>query len=78
MASKKRPQGKSSHRCPTCGSSRMRSIVGDFRTSIQGQPVVVPDLERDQCPDCGEVLFSPAAMRRMESYRKVAANAAGT
>ena len=55
----------------------MRSIVGDYRTSIQGQAVVVPDLERDQCPDCGEVLFSPAAMRRMESFRKVAATAAG-
>lgn len=61
---------KSLRRCPTCGRNRIRRVVGDYRTRVQDAGVVVPGLERDECPDCGEVLFSQAAMRRMESYRK--------
>jgi len=69
MIRKSSKEGKSLRRCPTCGSARIRRVVGDYRTRVQAAEVVVPVLERDECPDCGEVLFSPAAMRRMESYR---------
>ncbi len=62
--------GNSLRRCPTRGSACIRSVVGDYRTRVQNAEVVVPGLERDECPDCGEVLFSPAAMRRIESFRK--------
>lgn len=75
MIRKSRTIGKSLRRCPTCGSTRIRSVVGDYRTRVQGEKVVIPDLQREECPDCGEVLFSPAAMRRMESYRKNPVNA---
>ena len=74
MVNKSRTRAKAGHRCPTCGSQRMRTVVGDFRTRIQGEEVIVPQLERDECPDCAEILFGPAAMRKMESYRKVEAN----
>lgn len=70
MIRKSSKVGKSLRRCPTCGSTRIRRVVGDYRTRVQDAEVVVPGLERDECPDCGEVLFGPAAMRRMESCRK--------
>ncbi|MBN1343580.1 MAG: YgiT-type zinc finger protein [Phycisphaerae bacterium] len=41
----------------------------DYTTEIQGRTVVVPELERQECPDCGEVLFDCAAMARLESLR---------
>ena len=70
MIRKSSKAGKSLRRCPTCGSTRIRTVVNDYRTRVHGEEVVVPGLERDECPGCGEVLFSPAAMRRMESCRK--------
>jgi YgiT-type zinc finger domain-containing protein len=70
MIRKSSKAGESLRRCPTCGSTRIRTVVNDYRTHVHGEEVVVPDLERHECPDCDEVLFGPAAMRRMESYRK--------
>jgi len=56
--------------CPTCGSSRMHTIRTDYRTRVRGEEVLVPKLEREECPNCGEMLFGPQAMRRIESFRK--------
>lgn len=53
--------------CPTCGSKRIALVRTDYRTSVRGRPVVVKDLERQECPVCGEVLFDRAAMKRMQS-----------
>ena len=53
---------KSLRRCPTCGSDRIRNVVDNYRTRVQGEEIVIPGLERDECPACGEVLFSPEAM----------------
>lgn len=61
---------KSLQHCPTCGSNRIHTVRTDYRISVRGEEVVVPNLERDECPNCGEVLFSPAAMQRIESCRK--------
>jgi YgiT-type zinc finger domain-containing protein len=56
--------------CPTCGSSRIRTIRSDYRTRVHGEEILVPKLEREECPNCGEILFGPQAMRRIESFRK--------
>jgi YgiT-type zinc finger domain-containing protein len=48
----------------------MRTIRSDFRTRAQGEAVLIPRLERDECPNCGEILFGPQAMRRIEGFRK--------
>jgi YgiT-type zinc finger domain-containing protein len=58
--------------CPTCESSRIRTIRSDYRIRVRGEDVLVPKLERDECPNCGEILFDPEAMRRIESFRKKA------
>lgn len=56
-------------KCPTCGSKKIKVVRSDYRTSIQGHEVVVPRLEREECPNCGEVLFDCAAMERLEALR---------
>jgi YgiT-type zinc finger domain-containing protein len=61
---------KALRHCPTCGSSRIHTIRSDYKTRVRGEEVVVPKLEREECPVCGEILFGPQAMRRIESYRK--------
>ena len=33
----------------------------------QGQRYTVPRLEFHECPDCGEKIYEPAAMRRIEA-----------
>ena len=78
MAHKNQMIRKSLRRCPTCGSTRIRTIVGEYQTCVQGEGVTIHDLERDECPACGEVLFSPEAMRQMETYRKASVKAGKT
>ncbi len=56
-------------KCPTCGSRRIKVVRSDYKTTIQGRSRIVPDLERQECPDCGEVLFDCAAMERLEGLR---------
>ncbi len=60
---------KSLQHCPTCGSNRIHTVCTDYCITVRGEEGVVHNLERDECPDCGEVLFSPAAMQRIENYR---------
>jgi YgiT-type zinc finger domain-containing protein len=54
--------------CPTCGSKKIklgsRNLVRNFR----GQTYAVPDLEFHECPDCGEHVYDPQAMRRIEAH----------
>ena len=63
------------HSCPTCRSRNIRLVRGKYSTRIRGEPVTVPDLEREECPDCGEILFGPEAMRRLEGMRELSAKA---
>jgi len=53
--------------CPTCGSKKIRKVKRDFTETIKGQTYTVPDLEFHECPDCEEMLFDAAAMRKIES-----------
>jgi YgiT-type zinc finger domain-containing protein len=57
-------------KCPTCGSRKLKLVRSDFKTRIQGRPATVPDLERQECPVCGEVLFDCIAMERLEALRQ--------
>lgn len=41
-----------------------RNWVDEF----QGQTYVVPDLEYHECPDCGERVYDPQAMRKIEAH----------
>ncbi len=58
-------------KCPTCASRKIKVIRSDFNTKAQGRTVVVADLERQECSDCGEILFDCAAMERLEAARSL-------
>lgn len=53
--------------CPTCGSKRIRIVQNDFATTLRGRPVLIPNLARQECPACGEILFDRNALRQIES-----------
>jgi YgiT-type zinc finger domain-containing protein len=54
--------------CPTCGSKRIRRMRRNFHGAYKGQAYVVPNLEFEQCPDCGERLFDHDAMQKIEEH----------
>jgi len=61
---------KTLKRCPTCGGKRIHVVHGNYQTQFRGEKLVIHNLEREESPDCGEILFSPKAMRQLESKRK--------
>lgn len=54
--------------CPTCGSDKLRLVKRDQPREVKGQAYVVPELEFHECPVCGEQIYSPEAMRKIEAY----------
>lgn len=54
--------------CPTCGKKGVRFIRCDLEREFKGRKYVVPGLEFHECPSCGERLYSPEAMRRIETH----------
>lgn len=54
--------------CLTCGSRKIRVVHSDYPTTVRGRRVVIPELERQECPNCGEILFDRSAMKRIQSF----------
>lgn len=55
--------------CPTCGSDRIRQVRRSWTGAWKSLPYRVPNLRFYECPACGERLFDPAAMRKIEAHR---------
>jgi len=55
--------------CPTCGSRRIRRVRRNVTRTSQGREFNVPNLTFHECPDCGEQVYSPEAMERIEACR---------
>ncbi len=53
--------------CPSCGSKKLKKVRRNLVEECQGQTYVVPRLEFHECPDCGEKIYGPEAMRRIEA-----------
>ena len=53
--------------CPSCGSTTIRAVKGDWSGSYRGKRYVVKDLRYFQCPRCGEKVYDPSAMRRIQA-----------
>jgi YgiT-type zinc finger domain-containing protein len=53
--------------CPACGSTRIRTVRGDWSCTFKRKRSVVKDLRYFHCPRCGEKVYSPDAMRRIEA-----------
>ena len=52
-------------RCPTCGRQGMCRRIIDVE--LDGGKRTARGIETDICPHCGEQLFDPAAMRKIEA-----------
>ena len=64
--------------CPNCGSKRFRTVRKDLREEYDGQPYVVRGLEFQECSDCGERMFSPEVMQRIEAVSPAYSKRRGT
>lgn len=53
--------------CPACGSGAIRELLQDWTGEYQRQRYVVPQLRFFACPDCGEHVYPPEAMRRIQA-----------
>ena len=49
--------------CPNCGETEIARIRGKWTS---GKGYEISDLEYFACPDCGEKVYTPQAMRRIE------------
>lgn len=54
-------------RCPSCRSRKIQHVTRDWQGNWKGQSYTVPALEYWDCPACGEKVFSPEAIRRIQS-----------
>ena len=61
--------------CPSCGSRRIRPVRRDVTIDAGGVRFVTPQVEFDDCPNCGEQIFDLTAMEKIDSYRPSGARA---
>jgi len=54
--------------CPTCGSNKIKRLKRDWVDEFKGETYIVPALEFHECPDCGERVYDPQAMRKIEAH----------
>ncbi len=47
----------------------MRRVRRDVKINVGNIHFVVPNLEFDECPDCGEQIFDVAAMEKIDVHR---------
>ena len=53
--------------CPSCGSRDIRQVRRRWKGTCKGQTYTVAGLRFHECPDCGEKVYSPEAMRKIEA-----------
>ena len=54
--------------CPSCGSDKVKKVRGKWSGKFQKQTYTVPMLEFHKCVDCGEKIYDPQAMRKIEAH----------
>lgn len=54
--------------CPTCGSDKIKKVRRDFTAQSHGRSYKVPNLERYECPNCGEKIYERQAMQKIEAH----------
>ena len=55
--------------CPTCGSRRIKRVRRTVTRQARGKRYTVPQLTFHECPNCGEQVYCPEAMEKIEAYR---------
>ena len=54
--------------CPSCGSNRIREVQRDVTREFEGRTYTVPQLTFHECPGCGETVYDPEAVRRLQAH----------
>ena len=54
--------------CPSCGSDKIRKVRRNWTGTFKGKTYRVPDLQYDECPECGERVYDRDAMREIEAH----------
>ena len=54
--------------CPSCGTDKIKRVQRDWTSEFQGQTYTVPNLEFYECTYCGEEVYDPQAMRKIEAH----------
>lgn len=70
--SSSRPSSRSSRTaasgpCPTCGSSRVRTVTEEVTLRIRGVSHRFPAVPHEKCDACGERLFGLEASKRFDA-----------
>ena len=52
--------------CPTCGKKNLKKVRRIVSGTRHGKRYSVPAVEFYECPDCGERVYDPTAMRQIE------------
>ena len=55
-------------RCPNCGSRSIARVRKSFRAKVKGRLIMVPDVEREICPDCRAEYFDREANIAIDAY----------
>jgi YgiT-type zinc finger domain-containing protein len=58
--------------CPTCGSAKIRKVRRTVTRGPVGRRYTVPQLTFHECPACGEQVYGPEAMQKIQSRRESA------
>jgi YgiT-type zinc finger domain-containing protein len=53
--------------CPSCGSSAIRRVRGNWTGKFRGKNYTVRAIEYFACPNCQEKVYPPEAMRRIQA-----------
>jgi YgiT-type zinc finger domain-containing protein len=61
--------------CPTCGSKRIKLVRRTLVRTVNGQTFKVPNVQFHHCPDCGEEVFSPQAVSKIQAHSPAFASA---
>lgn len=54
--------------CPNCGSDQIRQVCRDWSGVYKGHTYIVPALTFYECPVCGERVFTPEAVEKIQAH----------
>ena len=52
--------------CPNCYGKNLKKVRKTVTGTREGKRYSIPAVEFYECPDCGEKVYDPAAMRQIE------------
>jgi HTH-type transcriptional regulator/antitoxin MqsA len=58
-------------KCASCGFNHIEHKAMDIPYKYMGKATVIPAVECDHCPECGEVFLGPEEARRADEFMRV-------